>query len=75
MHRVVAEQFLTYEEGDKIEFIDNDKDHYLIENLKVIKQQLKKHGELIDQDDDFTYFNISKKDYGNFNEEENEKAV
>ena len=38
MHIVCAEQFLNYEDGDRIEFIDNDKYNYQINNLKVMRR-------------------------------------
>ena len=37
--------------------------------------QIKRPGELINLDEDFTFVDISNKEYGNFNESENEKGV
>jgi len=37
MQKIVAKQFLEYNEGDKITFVDGDKLNYDVWNMKVIK--------------------------------------
>ena len=42
IHKIIAKQFLEFEDGDQITFDDGDKQNYDVGNLNVVKNKEKK---------------------------------
>ena len=63
IHKVIAQQFLNYEEGDEIKFKDGNLYNYNKDNLNVIKLKELRAGEAIDLEDNFLFDDIARKNY------------